>query len=392
MADQQGDEGQGDGMSLSLDCRNRPHAAYFCNRGLTSYLRAMFTHNSLRCRIAGVWLLFPPVALVCASEPGTPAASAAAPDSPEYFPSVDEAVRTVGPLLERHDWATLARCYDLSLTPQVRRESLLDGSFFLNPTASANGPKAITRWLQPFAPGATFVEAKPLGDPGNLPCVWSVTTVLTIDQGGGPAQRVVRTGRLLQTREGFRFLPPAPTEGNSAPAPTPVADREWQAQGAEPILFYRPALRARVERELPAERSANIPVLAGAVERLQPLAAANPGLAQPGTQPWDPAVVYHPTDEELILSLAGDRIWRALQLAPPGILAKVRADNPSFTIDAIEYPHIEIVRIDVAGSGSRLYALPPVKRHVNLKETADELPRTTPHASASRLFAASANW
>lgn len=283
--------------------------------------------------------------------------------APLYFSAAEEAVQSVTPLLAAGNWATLSRYYDLSLTAGVERSQLLDGGFFVDATKSPTGPGAVTRWLRPFPPGAKFVEAKPLGDPSRLPCIWMLRTLLSIDQGGGPVQRVVSECRLLQTKDGFQFLPPAPTE---RPAPAPVTAQQWSAQGADHILLYRPQLGEQAKAEVPAGRSSNIPLLVQAIERLRPRAAVHPGRTHLGSQPWEPAMVYEPTDEELLLSLAGDRIWRSLQLAPPGILAQVRRDNPSLTADAIEYPHIEIVRVEVAGTGPRLYAKAPELRRLNL--------------------------
>jgi hypothetical protein len=297
----------------------------------------------------------------CVSGKEPPQIPAGGETAPLHFALPEEAVREAGRLLAQHDWATLSRYYDLSLTPQVSRAQLLDGSFFLNAAGVQGEPREILQWREPFAPSAKFVEAKALGDAAVLPCIWSVTAGVTIDQGGGPAQKVLRTAHLLQTKEGFRFLPTAATE------PGPVTDQQWSAQGADPILLYRPALRARANAELPAGRSSNIPALVQWLEHNQAMAAAHPGVKQPGGKPWEPAAVYLPTDEELLVSLAGDRVWRSVQLAPPGTLASVQASHPDFSAAAIEYPHIEIVRVKVMGTGPQLYALPPVPRHVNLK-------------------------
>jgi hypothetical protein len=109
--------------------------------------------------------------------------------------------------------------------------------------------------------------------------------------------------------------------------------------------------------------------LVQAVERLKSMAVAHPGRMQPASRPWEPAVIFNPSDEELLLSLAGDRIWRSLQLAPLGTLTKVQEDNPGFGNEVIEYPCIEIVRVDAAGMGPQFCALLPVTRRVSLKET-----------------------
>ena len=305
------------------------------------------------------WLLF--------AVGGLSAIAAELPDrvaGPLYFRSIEAAVQSAGQFLAAQDWATLSRYYDLALTPEVQRTQLLDGSFFVDAAKSPNGPGAITRWLQPFPPGAKFAGARALGDSSHLPCIWEVSTVLSIDQGSGPVQRVVQEFHVMQTGDGFQFLPRATTERPAAP--NRVTLRQWQAQGADPILLYRPQLSQQAQAEVPAGRSSNIPLLVQSLDRLKPCAAAHRGRTQAGARPWEPATVYEPTDDELLVSLAGDRVWRSLQLAPPGILTKVYLDNPSFTAAAIEYPHIEIVRVEVAGTGGCLYAMPPVLRRVNL--------------------------
>ena len=305
------------------------------------------------------WLLF--------AVGGLSAIAAERPDrgaGPLYFSSIEAAVQSAGQLLAAQDWPTLSRYYDLALTPEVQHTQLLDGSFFVDAAKSPNGPGAITRWLQPFPPGTKFVGAHALGDSSHPPCIWEVSTALSIDQGGGQVQRIVQECHLMQTKDGFQFLPRASTE--HAAAPNQVTMRQWQAQGADPVLLYRPQLGQRAQAEIPAGRSSNIPLLVQALDRLKPRAAVHPDRTMSGSRPWEPPSVYEPTDDELLVSLAGDRVWRSLQLAPSGILTKVHLDNPSFTADAIEYPHIEIVRVDVAGLGGCLYAMPPVLRRVNL--------------------------
>jgi hypothetical protein len=300
---------------------------------------------------------------------GAETASASNAESPAlYFASLQEAVQVAGKLLGARDWPTLARHYDLTSQPGLIRAQLSDGTFFLDTQASATGPGAISRWRQPFAPGATLVEATPLDEHPSLPRRWSLTTALAIDQGGGPPQRVIWNTQMVQTSAGFQFFLPSLTTPESLPAPAPATDQVWQARGADAVLLYRPALRSRAEKEVPTGRSANIPDLVKAIERLKPLVVGHTGSTRLGSPPFEPATVYQPADEELLLSLAGDRIWRTLQIAPPGTVAAMRAAHPGFSVDRVEYPHIEITRVAVAGSGPRLYAQTPVVRSLNLKE------------------------
>ena len=319
----------------------------------------------LRSSIAGLFCTTGLLALVAGNAAEPPAPAKENSPAPLYFSSPAEAVRAATPLLAARDWATLSRYYDLTLTPDVTRAQLLDGSFFVDATQSPSGPTAITRWRQPFPPGSEMLEAGPLGETSHLPCIWAASTMLSIDQGGSPMQRVVRQTRLIQTPAGFQFLPPGPLE--KTPSPAPITDQQWSAQGADHILLFRPTLVPQAKAEVPAGRSSNISSLVQALAQLAPRAAAHPGKPRAGSQPWEPATVYEPTDDELLLSLAGDRIWRSLQLVPPGTLAQVRRDHPELTADAIEYPHIEIVRVAVAGTGPRLYAKPPESRRVNLR-------------------------
>ncbi|MGQ0627034.1 MAG: hypothetical protein ACT4PL_02910 [Phycisphaerales bacterium] len=141
------------------------------------------------------------------NEPPAPVASGQA----RTFSSPDAAVPVINDLIRRSDWATLASYYDLSLTRQIREEELLSGRFFITPGASAtSGPTAISRYRHPFPPGSRFLSSKPEGDPGALPCIWTVSTVLEIDQGGGAVQRVISECKMIQRKEGFRLLAPAP--------------------------------------------------------------------------------------------------------------------------------------------------------------------------------------
>src|SRR5262249_31244202 len=157
----------------------------------------------------------------------------------------------------------------------------------------------------------------------------------------------------------------APTEA-ARPAAPPVTDAAWQARGADPILLYRPSLRARADREIPAGRASNIPALLKVIEGLNPIAAAHKGSTQAGSpRLGEPATVYAPTDDELLLSLAGDRIWRSLQLMPPGTLDGVRQQNPDWKMEPVEYAHIEIVRVNAAGSGPHVFALAPAPRNLS---------------------------
>jgi len=153
-------------------------------------------------------------------------------------------------------------------------------------------------------------------------------------------------------------------DGGSHPsAPPPTSSEAWNAQGSDHILLYRPSLVERAKAEVPAGRSSNIPALLQAMEKLLPLAATHPGHSHTRGKSWEPETVYEPTDDELLLSLAGDRVWRSLQLAPPDVLERVAAENPSLH-RPIDYPHIEIVRLEVAGTGPEIFALPPVNKHL----------------------------
>lgn len=155
----------------------------------------------------------------------------------------------------------------------------------------------------------------------------------------------------------------ASMEDAMSPAPTP--DLAWDAKGADLVLLYRPSLRERADRELAGSGAAGIPALVAAIERLRPLAAAHPGTSRRGSHPWETGTVYEPSDDELLLSLAGDRVWRTTQIAPIGVVADVRAAHPDLP-EAFEYPHIEITRVEVAGTGPRYVAAPPQTRRVVL--------------------------
>lgn len=180
---------------------------------------------------------------------------------------------------------------------------------------------------------------------------------------------LLAAGLVLGLGGGLGATSPAapPTESKSVPGP--MTEERSPPRGEDQILSYRPALRGRAEREIPAGRASLIPALVHAVERLKPLAAAHPGHARAAAQPWEPTRCWEPSDEELLLSLAGDRIWRSLQLSPPGTLARMRAENPGFAVRELEYPHLEITCVEVAGTGPRYCALSPVARRLVLQDT-----------------------
>jgi hypothetical protein len=306
-----------------------------------------------------------PTAVFAAS--GAPVRSVPLPrqaesDPGRYFDSPYIAIKVAQALLRTQDWKELSRYYDLSLTPEIKRSELLEGSFFIKFTAPRSGPQSITRWLHPVPPGATIVAVKPLGEPDRLPCIWLVTTMVLVPQEKGPDVPVTRECQMIQTSEGFRFLPPTPLGGI---APKPVAGDA--GTGEKAILAFRPSLRARLNREVPEERVSNIPQLVEAVERLRQEIEAQRHMARvAGKNPISGSRL--PTDDELLLSLAGDRLSRVVQAAPPGTLSKLRADTPTFKAAYLEYQHIEFNTDEDAPESLRFSSLPPVTRRVELVE------------------------
>jgi hypothetical protein len=266
-------------------------------------------------------------------------------------------------LLRTQDWRELSRYYDLSLTPQIKRSELLEGSFFIKLTAPRSGPQSITRWLHPVPPGASIVSVKPLGEIDRLPCIWLVTTTVLVQQDKGRDEAVTRECQMIQTTEGFRFLPPS--LGGVAPSPTASVT----GTGEKETLAFRPSLRARLNREVPGERLANIPQLVQAVERLRQQVEAQQRMPRASAKA-NVSASRAPTDDELLLSLAGDRLSRAIQAAPPGTLSKLRADTPTFKVQFVEYPHIEFSLEEDAPVSMKPTALPPVTRRVDLTDRA----------------------
>lgn len=303
-------------------------------------------------------------------------------DGALYFAAPADAPGRVTDLVRAKDWATLTRYYDLSLTPRVDVGAMRSGAFFVDESLPANqGPTAMSRYKQPFPPGSRFVEVVAVGDSAITPCIYDLTTVLEIDQGGGMVQRVLRTTKVIRRTEGWQFLPPAPigeprtslpadgagvaASGRAFPPSAPATDAEWDARGSDAALFFKPELRARVANEVPADGLRNVAALVTTIDKLKPAAAANKGGSHTGMMPWEPAVIYDPTDDELMLSIAGDRLWRSMQIAPADAIESMRAANPNLPA-TVTYPHIEITRVGVAGSGPRYYAAPPVERVVRL--------------------------
>lgn len=281
---------------------------------------------------------------------------------PLYFASPGKAVADVNLLLAKRDWATLARGYDVSLTHTDPAE-LTSGRYFVDETASATeGPTAVARHRQPFAPGSRFTGATPTGDPAELPCIWAVNVLLEIDEGGGLKQRRLDTVNMIQTSRGFQLLPLAPLE--PLPSAEPKNAPDWKARGSDDALFYRPELRGRVEREIPAGGMTHVPALVSFIEKQREAALAHPGVRRQG----EAGEVYEPSDEELILSLAGDRLFRTVSIAPPGVLAQARPSWPADLPSAVIYPAIRIERIEGSGTGPRHVAHPPTPRSVSLTE------------------------
>lgn len=120
-----------------------------------------------------------------------------------YFDTVEQAVEVATPLLEKKEWGTLARYYDLSDSP-VERAELENGTFFYSARVEGfQHPAGFDRYKQPFAPGFKFMRSDETGQKD----VVKVTVLVEIDQGGGMTQRGMSEFYMRKHAKGWQFLP-----------------------------------------------------------------------------------------------------------------------------------------------------------------------------------------
>jgi hypothetical protein len=157
---------------------------------------------------AGVILVAALVVAGCARHEKAPAADGGPGDEisrPDalYFTSPQQAVETAGQLLEKKDWPTLARYYDLAGSP-VRREELVNGSFFYSERVTGSQhPAGLSRYKHPFAPGFRFLRTEPT----DRQDVTKVSVLIEIEQGGGLTQRGMSAFLLSKHPGGWQILP-----------------------------------------------------------------------------------------------------------------------------------------------------------------------------------------
>lgn len=124
---------------------------------------------------------------------------------PLHLPSPREAVDVLAELVERRDWAKLARYYDLS---EVGIEAwyVLGGYWFTTEPAPhvAIQWDGTVRFQRPFPPGFTYVSHKIDGD------VATVVVDGSFDPGDGRLQEGPWTFEMRRDEEGWRLLPKTP--------------------------------------------------------------------------------------------------------------------------------------------------------------------------------------
>lgn len=120
-----------------------------------------------------------------------------------YFKDPASAVEQITVMLEKKDWAELARFYDLTDTP-VDIETLRSGEFFYtDERPAAAHPAGFWRYKHPFAPGYKFLETRKLEEPGVI----EVSVQVEIDQGGGMIQRGIDTFLMRVSEKGCQIMP-----------------------------------------------------------------------------------------------------------------------------------------------------------------------------------------
>jgi len=65
-------------------------------------------------------------------------------------------------------------------------------------------PAGFWRYRHPFPPGFNFLTEQPSKEPNVI----TVTVFREIDQGGGPAQKILAEYQMRKSAQGYQILPP----------------------------------------------------------------------------------------------------------------------------------------------------------------------------------------
>ena len=121
-----------------------------------------------------------------------------------YFTSPAEAIPMISKLLQKNDFKTLARYYDLS-NSETKLSDLESGDFFIRKERpEAAHPGGFWSYKHPFAPGFKYKGVRKTGrDPIHV-----VEVSISIDQGpDSPEQIGLSYFYMIKSQEGWRILP-----------------------------------------------------------------------------------------------------------------------------------------------------------------------------------------
>lgn len=135
---------------------------------------------------------------------------------------------------------------------------------------------------------------------------------------------------------------------------------------ADTVLDYRRSLEDHL-KQLPPPTLDSLGELLKTLGTLQAAAAKNPGHRRQGNLPLGAELnEYVPSDDELLISEAGERIRSIVQGTPPRQLTAC-LNRVRFSGRFIEYNAIAIYHADVMGSGRFFYARRPKPVRVRLR-------------------------
>jgi hypothetical protein len=121
-----------------------------------------------------------------------------------YFSSPAEAIQIISELLEKKNFKTLARYYDLSHS-EIKRSELESGNFFIQKDRpEISHPAEFWRYKHPFAPGFKFKSVQAAA----IEAIYIVEVAISIDQGSdSPKQIGLSYFYMLKSDKGWKILP-----------------------------------------------------------------------------------------------------------------------------------------------------------------------------------------
>ena len=121
-----------------------------------------------------------------------------------YFSSPAEAIPIISNLLEKKNFKTLAKYYDLS-NSKIKLSQLESGDFFIRKERPEMAhPAEFWRYKHPFAPGFKFKNVQAIAKAA----IYIVEVYISIDQGSdSPEQIGLSYFYMLKSDKGWRILP-----------------------------------------------------------------------------------------------------------------------------------------------------------------------------------------